>query len=50
MTIRKATVLGAGTMGSQIAALLVNAGLKLNYWILSLMKMIQTKSRKRLMK
>ncbi|NWK84974.1 3-hydroxyacyl-CoA dehydrogenase/enoyl-CoA hydratase family protein [Staphylococcus sp. GSSP0090] len=28
MTIRKATVLGAGTMGSQIAALLVNAGLK----------------------
>ncbi|MBO1221906.1 3-hydroxyacyl-CoA dehydrogenase/crotonase FadB [Staphylococcus nepalensis] len=28
MTTRKATVLGAGTMGSQIAALLVNAGLK----------------------
>src|SRR5699024_100676 len=28
MTIRKATVLGAGTMGSQIAALLVNEGLK----------------------
>lgn len=28
MTIRKATVLGAGTMGSQIAALFVNAGLK----------------------
>lgn len=28
MTIRKATVLGAGNMGSQIAALLVNAGLK----------------------
>lgn len=28
MTISKATVLGAGTMGSQIAALLVNAGLK----------------------
>lgn len=28
MTIRKATVLGAGAMGSQIAALLVNAGLK----------------------
>ena len=28
MTIRKAVVLGAGTMGSQIAALLVNAGLK----------------------
>ena len=28
MTIRKATVLGAGVMGSQIAALLVNAGLK----------------------
>src|SRR5699024_2053221 len=28
MTIRKATVLGAGTMGSQIAALLVNAGVK----------------------
>lgn len=28
MTIRKATVLGAGTMGSQLAALLVNAGLK----------------------
>lgn len=28
MTINKATVLGAGTMGSQIAALLVNAGLK----------------------
>lgn len=28
MTIRKATVLGAGLMGSQIAALLVNAGLK----------------------
>lgn len=28
MTIRKVTVLGAGTMGSQIAALLVNAGLK----------------------
>ena len=28
MTIKKATVLGAGTMGSQIAALLVNAGLK----------------------
>ena len=28
MTIRKATVLGAGTMGSQLAALLVNVGLK----------------------
>lgn len=28
MTIRKATVLGGGVMGSQIAALLVNAGLK----------------------
>ena len=28
MTIRKATVLGAGVMGSQIAALLVNAGIK----------------------
>lgn len=28
MTITKATVLGAGVMGSQIAALLVNAGLK----------------------
>lgn len=28
MSIRKATVLGAGVMGSQIAALLVNAGLK----------------------
>ncbi|SDK92430.1 3-hydroxyacyl-CoA dehydrogenase/crotonase FadB [Lacicoccus qingdaonensis] len=28
MTIRKATILGAGVMGSQIAALLVNAGLK----------------------
>lgn len=28
MTMRKATVLGAGLMGSQIAALLVNAGLK----------------------
>lgn len=28
MIIRKATVLGAGVMGSQIAALLVNAGLK----------------------
>lgn len=28
MTIRKAVVLGAGAMGSQIAALLVNAGLK----------------------
>src|SRR5690625_4096183 len=28
MTIRKATVLGAGVMGSQIAALLVNAGLR----------------------
>ncbi|MCY1051197.1 3-hydroxyacyl-CoA dehydrogenase family protein, partial [Mammaliicoccus sciuri] len=28
MTISKATILGAGTMGSQIAALLVNAGLK----------------------
>lgn len=28
MQIRKATVLGAGVMGSQIAALLVNAGLK----------------------
>ncbi|WP_323703773.1 3-hydroxyacyl-CoA dehydrogenase/enoyl-CoA hydratase family protein [Mammaliicoccus sp. Dog046] len=28
MTINKAIVLGAGTMGSQIAALLVNAGLK----------------------
>lgn len=28
MTIRKATVLGGGIMGSQIAALLVNAGLK----------------------
>lgn len=28
MTIKKATVLGAGVMGSQIAALLVNAGLK----------------------
>ena len=28
MRIRKATVLGAGVMGSQIAALLVNAGLK----------------------
>lgn len=28
MMIRKATVLGAGVMGSQIAALLVNAGLK----------------------
>lgn len=28
MTIRKATVLGAGAMGSQIAALLVNAGVK----------------------
>lgn len=28
MTIKKATVLGAGNMGSQIAALLVNAGLK----------------------
>lgn len=28
MTIKKATVLGAGTMGSQIAALLVNAGLQ----------------------
>ena len=29
MTIRKATVLGAGVMGSQIAALLVNAGIQL---------------------
>ncbi len=28
MNIKKATVLGAGTMGAQIAALLVNAGLK----------------------
>lgn len=28
MSIRKATVLGAGVMGSQIAALLVNAGIK----------------------
>ncbi|CAM4136236.1 3-hydroxyacyl-CoA dehydrogenase/enoyl-CoA hydratase family protein [Jeotgalicoccus halotolerans] len=28
MTIKKATVLGGGVMGSQIAALLVNAGLK----------------------
>lgn len=28
MSIKKATILGAGTMGSQIAALLVNAGLK----------------------
>lgn len=28
MTIRKATVLGAGVMGSQIAALLVNAGIQ----------------------
>ena len=28
MSIRKATVLGAGVMGSQIAALLVNAGMK----------------------
>lgn len=28
MSIRKATVLGAGVMGSQIAALLVNAGVK----------------------
>lgn len=28
MTIRKVTVLGAGTMGAQLAALLVNAGLK----------------------
>ncbi|WP_019167101.1 3-hydroxyacyl-CoA dehydrogenase/enoyl-CoA hydratase family protein [Staphylococcus delphini] len=28
MTIRKVTVLGAGTMGAQLAAVLVNAGLK----------------------
>ncbi|MTV19425.1 hypothetical protein FMF07_01620 [Staphylococcus delphini] len=28
MTIRKVTVLGAGTMGAQLAAILVNAGLK----------------------
>ena len=28
MTIRKVTVLGAGTMGAQLAAMLVNAGLK----------------------
>ncbi|XCY65702.1 3-hydroxyacyl-CoA dehydrogenase NAD-binding domain-containing protein [Streptococcus iniae] len=28
MTISKASVLGAGVMGSQIAALLVNAGLQ----------------------
>lgn len=28
MTINKVTVLGAGTMGAQLAALFVNAGLK----------------------
>lgn len=28
MTINKITVLGAGTMGAQLAALFVNAGLK----------------------
>ena len=50
MTIRKATVLGAGTMGSQIAALLVNAGLKVKLLDIVIDENDPNKISKRLMK
>ena len=46
MTINKVTVLGAGTMGAQLAALFVNAGLKVKLLDIVVDKTIQISLRK----
>lgn len=46
MTINKITVLGAGTMGAQLAALFVNAGLKVKLLDIVVDKTIQISLRK----
>ncbi len=47
MTINKVTVLGAGTMGAQLAALFVNAGLKVKPLDIVVDKTIQISLRKK---